>query len=88
MRRKDIVIIGLTALVAGFFSFVLSSKIFGSPKTHPIKVPVVQKIDPQFPVTSSSEYTAFFNPQAINPTQLIHIGDDGNKAPFNSQQGR
>lgn len=88
MKRKDLTIIIATALVAALFSFVISGALFGSPQKNPIKVPVVQKIDPTFPqVQTDTRYTSFYNKNSLNPTQLIQIGGSSNSKPFegNSQ---
>jgi hypothetical protein len=86
MKRQTWLIVGLTAVVAAFLSFVISDALFGSPKRHPIYVPVVQKISPNFPVPQTDPtYQVFFNQQALDPTQLIQIGGNANTAPFNGQ---
>lgn len=83
MKRKDILVIAAVGFIAAIFSFVLSGAIFGSPKSNPIKVPVVHKIDSSFPVVQNdSQYTSFFNDKALNPTELIQIGGTGNNQPF------
>jgi hypothetical protein len=83
MKHKDLIIIGLTAFLAAILSFVISGILFGSPKKNPIKVPVVDKIEPTFPqVKTDTNYTSFFNNQALNPTQLIQIGGSSNNQPF------
>lgn len=83
MKRKEIMIIGATAILAAIFSIILSGAVFGSPKKNAIKVPVVSKIDPVFPTPQTDEtYNTFFNDKAIDPTQLIQIGDQSNATPF------
>jgi hypothetical protein len=68
---------------------VISDKLFGSPKRNPIKVPVVQKISSSFPVPKTDPtYQSFFNQQAIDPTQLIKIGNNNNTAPFQGGSGQ
>ena len=87
MKRKDLLIIVLAGFIAAVFSLIISGMIFGSPKKNPIKVPVVSKIDPNFPqVQNDTNYTSFFNNQALNPTQLIQIGPGGNSQPFQGSQ--
>jgi hypothetical protein len=83
MKRKDLVLLGGVALVAAFVSFLLSDALIGSPKKHPIKVPVVQQISSDFPdVQNDPNYKQFLNNKALNPTQLIHIGNNKNTKPF------
>jgi hypothetical protein len=85
-RQTTLMIIILTAVVAAIFSFMISNALFGSPKRHPILVPVVQKISPTFPLPQTDPtYQTFFNQQALDPTQLIQIGGNGNTSPFNGQ---
>lgn len=87
MRRKDVVVVITIAVFTALISFIISNIVFGTPKKKPVKVPVVQKIDPTFPDTSASDqYKAFFNNKAINPTQLIKIGDTKNTTPFRDGQ--
>jgi len=84
MKRKELLIIGMTAFIAAIFSFVISGVVFGSPKKNPIKVPVVTPISSSFPsVSTDQDYQPFFNDKALNPTQLIQIGGNNNSAPFN-----
>lgn len=87
MKQKDWLLLGGVALIAVIISLVVSNLIFGSPQEHPIKVPVVQKISPDFPSPQTdSDYQAFFNNKAIDPTQLIQIGGKVNQQPFNEGQ--
>jgi len=83
MKQKDLLLIGMVAFIAAILSFVLSDALFGSPKKNPIKVPVVQPISSNFPdVKNDQSYKSFFNSQALDPTQLIQIGNNNNTAPF------
>ena len=83
MKRKEIAIIAVVAIVAAVISIIISDAIFGSPKKNPIKVPVVVKISSNFPLPQTDEeFKKFFNDQAIDPTQLIRIGDGNNQVPF------
>jgi hypothetical protein len=89
MKQKDWLIIGAVGFIAAIFSVILSGVIFGSPQKNPIKVPVVTKISSDFPSPQTDDtYKSFFNDKALNPTQLIHIGDDSNKAPFRGGNGQ
>ncbi len=83
MKRQELAIIAVVAIIATVISIVVSGMIFGSPKKNPIKVPVVTSISPEFPDTHNDEtYTKFFNSEANNPTKLIQIGDSNNSIPF------
>jgi hypothetical protein len=83
VKRKDLMIVGVIAFIAALFSLFVSNAIFGSPSRNPIKVPVVHEINPEFPVVKDdTNYTSFFNDKALNPTQLIEIGNGTNTKPF------
>ena len=85
MKRKDLAVIAMVAIVAAIFSFVVSGAIFGNSKNNNIKVPVVDRISSTFPSPQNDDsYKKFFNSNALNPTQLIQIGGSSNTAPFQS----
>lgn len=87
MKKKDITVIVGVVIVSCIFSLVLSNVALGPYKKQPIKVPVVQPISSNFPSPETdNDYKSFFNDQAVNPTQLIKIGDKSNAAPFNESQ--
>jgi len=83
MKRKDLIVIGVTAVIAAIFSIILSGTLLGSPKKDAVKVPKVDTINALFPSPQTDDtYKPFFNQQAIDPTQLIQIGNQTNAAPF------
>lgn len=80
MKRNELIIIAIVGFVAAIFSFVVSNAIIGTPNKNPIKVPVVEPISSEFPNPQTDPaYKEFFNENALNPTQLIKIGDKENK---------
>ena len=82
-KRQNLVILIIVGLIAAMISIVVSGTIFGSPQRTPIKIPIVDKISPTFPdVQHDSNYTSFLNNKAIDPTQLIQIGNNQNTNPF------
>ncbi len=82
-KRQNMIVIIFVALIAAMISIVVSGAIFGTPQSRPIKVPVVDKISPTFPdVQHDSTYTSFLNTNALDPTQLIQIGNSNNQSPF------
>jgi hypothetical protein len=84
MKRNDVLLIGLVAFIAVILSFVVSNVVFGNPQKNAIKVPVVTPISSQFPLPQTDQnYKAFFNSNALDPTQLIQIGNNNNQVPFN-----
>ena len=83
MKRQQLVVIVAVGLVSALLSIVISGTVFGTPKKNPIKVPVVQKISSDFPNPKNDEnYSKIYNTNAINPTQLIRIGNSNNSVPF------
>lgn len=78
MKQKDIALIIIVVFITGVASFFLSGLLF---KTNNLseKVETTQAISADFKTPDSK----YFNPDAINPTQLIRIGDNNNNQPFN-----
>ena len=77
MKQKDIAVILVVAIVAAAISLVVTQTLFGSNKRDL----TAEKVDP-----ISSEFkgpdTSVFNQNAVNPTQLIQIGDSNKPSPF------
>jgi hypothetical protein len=87
MKQKDLIIVGAVAFVTALFCFILSNSLFGSPKKNPIKVPEVEKITSEFHNPQiDAQYKVIFNNHALDPTQLIRIGGNNNKEPFQGGQ--
>ena len=78
MKQKDIVLIIVISFISAVFSLFLSNAMFSSPKNRQEKVEVVDAITADF----SKPDVKYFNPNAINPTQLIQIGENPNPQPF------
>lgn len=81
MKQKDIALIAVIAIVSGVVSFLVSGWIFAKPADRAQKVEVVDVITSDFPLPDSK----YFNASAVDPTQLIEIGDTNNPNPFNAQ---
>lgn len=94
MKQKDLALLGGILVLSVIISLVLSSLIFGSSKDRQQKVEVVDSISAEFPIDEVScnndqDQTAAkkkpcdkqFNNQAVNPAQLIQIGQP-NEHPF------
>lgn len=81
MKQKDVALILVIAAVSAVFSFVLSGWLFGKPADREQKAEIVDVISSDFPLPDSK----YFNSNAIDPTQLIQIGDANNPNPFGSQ---
>ncbi len=78
MKQKDVALIIIVVFVTGVVSFFLSGVLF---KTSNLveQVETVEPISAEFMQPDEK----YFNSNAINPTQLIQIGKDNNKQPFN-----
>ncbi len=80
MKQKDIVTIIVVVFISGALSLGVSSIFIAPPAKRITQVEVVEKITPDFPEPNKK----YFNPQSLNPTQLITIGNNTNTTPFNA----
>jgi hypothetical protein len=78
MKQKDLALLIVVVAISVVISVFLSKLIFKSPTGSSEQVDVVPILSANFPTPNP----AYFNPQAIDPTQLITIGDSNNTAPF------
>ncbi len=78
MKQKDIALIIVIVFLSAVVSLFASKAIFTSPKNRQQEVEVVQPITSNFPQPDSS----YFNSSAIDPTQLINVGQNANTNPF------
>ena len=78
MKSKDLSTIAIIVVVSAVLSFVISSKIFTSPKQTHQKVEVVNPISTDFPTPDNK----YFNAQSIDPTVKITIGTSNSSNPF------
>lgn len=78
MKRKDLIVIGVTVFVAGLVSYFICSKFLFSGSSHNQTVEVVEAITSDFSLPDKT----IFNSDAIDPTQLIQIGPNSNDQPF------
>lgn len=79
MKQKDWLIVGVFAVVAAIFSFVISNALLGNRLNGKLKAEKVEVIKAEFKLPS----TAYFSDKSLNPTQTITIGADNNTDPFN-----
>lgn len=82
MKQKDIALVVIIVFFSAIISVVVSQQLIVPPKNRQQKVEVVQKIDTDFPLPDKD----YFNPNAINPTKPITIGDNANPDPFSTKQ--
>lgn len=81
MKKNDILLLVVIAIVAGVMSLVIASFLFGGEKKYTLEAPEAQVISP----TLSELDPEYFNPTALNPTKNITIGEDPNQEPFKGQ---
>lgn len=78
MKQKDIALIIVIAFVSAVASLLLSSVFIGSPKKRTQQYEVVDKLTSQF----DNPDTKYFNKDSVDPTRVIHIGNDSAADPF------
>lgn len=83
MKQKDIALIAVVVIVSGMLSFFIGRYMFSSPDKRQVQAEVVDPIVPEFNASLDKKW---FNKNAINPTEVIQIGDSSNNSPFNSGQ--
>lgn len=83
MKQKDIALIAVIIIVSGMISFFAGRFLFGAPDKRQVQAEVVDPIVPEFNASLDKKY---FNKDAINPTEVIQIGDSSNTTPFDSGQ--
>lgn len=84
MKQKDIALIVIIVIISAVVSLFVSKAIFVSPKNRQQQVSIVQPITADFPKPDSR----YFNSSALDPTQLITIGQNANSNPFSNSQGQ
>jgi hypothetical protein len=83
MKQKDIALIIVVSFISAIFSYILSNAIVGSPSSKREKVEVVEAITSDF----TQPDKRYFNPDSVNPTQIIQIGNNPNNSSFRSGSG-
>jgi hypothetical protein len=78
MKKKDIGILVLVAVISAFVSYFLSGLLISSPKNRTMQVEVAAPISADF-VRPNQTY---FNGNSVNPTQNIVIQPVTNPNPF------
>jgi hypothetical protein len=81
MKQKDLALILAVIFASAVLSLVLSRLIFASPQKRQQTAEKVDVITSEFTPLSRQ----YFNPNAVNPTKQIQIGNDSNPNPFNPQ---
>ncbi len=81
MKQKEIVMLAGSLLGAIFIAILADKFLFSNYVSTGTQVDVVPVISSDFKAPSSK----YFNPQAIDPTQIINIGPNNSQTPFNNQ---
>lgn len=85
MKRKDMAMLVVVALITGMISLLITNVIFSVPKDRGAKVPTVDVMPTALPdVKNDPAYKSFLNANALDPTQPVQIGNSQNSTPFNS----
>ncbi len=80
MKQKDIILIVGIVLITGVVTYFVSKIFISPPKNRKTKVEVVEPITSDF----NKPDVKYFNPNSIDPTQPITIGDNQNPKPFDN----
>lgn len=78
MKKNDLALILVTVFFAGVISLLVSKVFFTSGENSQLEAQVVQPITTDFQKPDER----VFNEDAINPTQLIQIGNNSKSDPF------
>ena len=78
MKQKDIILIVVVIFISGVVSFFVTNMIFSSKVDKKTQVEVVEAISSKF----TEPDKRYFNPNSINPTVPVKIGDSSNNQPF------
>ena len=82
MKRKEITVLVVVAVISGVVALVVSGFIFTGPNKR-TKVPEAEAVSSTFPdIKNDPAYQSFFNNRALDPTQPIQIGNSKNTTPF------
>jgi hypothetical protein len=81
MKQKEIIMLGSSFLAAILVALLADKLLFSNSATTGTQVDVVPVISTDFKQPASQ----YFNPQAIDPTQIINIGPNNSQTPFNSK---
>lgn len=83
MKQKDIAALVMVGIFAAIVSFFIAGAVF-SPKKYSSEVPTAQPIEAALPdVANDPAYNTIFNPNAIDLTVPVQIGNSQNETPFN-----
>ncbi len=79
MKKNDILIIVVVAIVAGVFSFVVAGMLFGGNKKYTLTAPTIKPISAEFNTDSIKPY---INSDSLDITKDITVQNNANNQPF------
>lgn len=79
MKKTEIALLLLIIAASAIAAYLIGKAVVGEPQKRSVSVEVVEPIRSTVVQPSSK----VFNPQAINPTVRITIGQPSNQQPFN-----
>lgn len=80
MRKDDILIIFVVAIVAGIFSYIIAGFVFGGEQKYDLQSPEVQPISSEFKQPNEK----YFNSDSLDITKDITVTNNDNTDPFKS----
>ena len=80
MKKNDILIIAVVAVVAGLISLFVANFLFGGAKKFNLDAPTVQPISSEF----KSPDTKYFNKESLDITKDITVQENSNNQPFSN----
>lgn len=78
IKQSDVALLILVASISLLASYFVGNALINSPDNRQADIETVVAISPDFPIPD----TSIFNGDAINPTQLIQIGQGNSDQPF------
>lgn len=81
IKQTDIAMLVLVTALSLVIAYLLGGAIINSPESRSTPVEIAIPISAEFPEVD----TRIFNADAINPTELIKIGDSNTDNPFQGE---
>lgn len=78
MKKNEIALLILIIAISVGIAYAIGQSIFGKTATKPVQVETATAISSEIDAPSQS----VFNPNGINPTVPVKIGDPSNQQPF------
>jgi hypothetical protein len=82
IKQSDMAMLVLVISVSLVVSFFVGDALINTPQNRSSEVEVVTPISSEFPAPSID----IFNEDAINPTEVIEIGNSNQEQPFGNSQ--